>query len=30
MASGLLDGKHLVQSHFEVTFGISILNNSYN
>ena len=30
MASGLLQGKHLVQPHFWVIFGTSILNNSYN
>ena len=30
MTSGLLYGKHLVQSHFRAIFGTSILNNSYN
>ena len=30
MASGLLYGKNLVQSHFWVIFGTSILNNSCN
>ena len=30
MTSGLLYGKHLVQSYFWVIFGISILSNSYN
>ena len=30
MTSGLLYGKHLVQSRFWVIFGNSILNNSYN
>ena len=30
MTSGLLSLKHLVQSHFWVTFGTSFLNNSYN
>ena len=29
MTNGLLYGKHLVQSHFWVIFGASILNNSY-
>ena len=30
MTSGLLYGKHLVQSHFLAIFGTSNLNNSYN
>ena len=30
MKSGILYGKHLVQSHFWVSFGTSILNNWYN
>ena len=30
MTSGLLYRQHLVQSHFWVIFGTSILNNSYN
>ena len=30
MTSGLLSLKHLVQSHFWVTFGTYFLNNSYN
>ena len=30
MTSGLLYGKHLVQSLFWVIFGTSILNDSYN
>ena len=30
MTSGLLYGKYLVQSHFGVIFGTSVLNNSYN
>ena len=30
MTSGLLYGKHLVQSLFWVIFGTSILDNSYN
>ena len=30
MPSGLLYGKHLIQSHYWVFFGTSILNNSYN
>ena len=30
MTSGLLYGKNLVQSHFWVIFGTSILNNSCN
>ena len=30
MRSGLLYGKHLVQSHLWAIFGTSNLNNSYN
>ena len=30
MTSGLLNGKHLVHSHFWVIFGTFTLNNSYN
>ena len=30
MTSGLLYGKHLVQSHFWVSFGVSVLNDLYN
>ena len=30
MTSGILYGKHSVQSYFWVNFATSILNNSYN